>query len=183
MQGKSNSLSTNSEPPFYLDKNNMFTSKKGFYCQTCESNWGIDQAVWTDISKDNKRPFEGHFIIPLELHENLTVHHGTDPCNKESIRKKGLLPPRFQDDKTNGLLSEKDLVYTGRTKEPAKIHAIDDCILDFTYSGYLAITKLPCGSGLNTLFKQLPKIIRGVQYKEAGESIAFKNTENWSLKL
>lgn len=150
-------------------------ASKPLRCSACDYGWGLQNIVIEQKGVDIPRPFSGHFIVPLEHHLSLTLYHGTRISRLESIQKKGLQPPRSQKDKSHGFPTEERLRYTGRDLEAAQSHAIDDCILDLSYSGFIAITAFTArGASLNQMIDHLPHEVGGIQYHESGKSIAFR---------
>jgi len=148
---------------------------KALNCSQCGHSWGLKQAVIYQKGERVPRPFEGHFIVPLEKHSCLNVFHGTKPNLLESICVNGLRPPASPRDKNHGFNTEGSLRYTGRDLAPAQNHSTDNCIVELSYSGLIAITSLTCvGEELNLLLGHLPTIVGGVQYHEDGLSIAFR---------
>lgn len=168
--GKEESLQPACEMPVHLNAN------KPLKCDHCGYGWGLKQVVIDDKGEDVPLPFKGHFVVPLEEHTNLKVYHGTSPGRLESIYKHGLRPPESAREKSNGFHATEDkLRYTGRDLEPAQNHSKENCIIELTFEGYLAITSLMCvGEEINLLIDNLPIDISGVQYIEDGDSIAFR---------
>jgi len=168
-------LPTNSSP-IYLKADTPIN------CFQCGLSWGIRDAVINMRDNLSHRPFEGFFVVPLEKCNDLMVYHGTSFSRLESIIEDGLLPPNGLSQKQHGFANELLLRYVGRDIAPAESHAEDNCIIEMTYSGLIAITELPCfGEALNNLINQLPIEVGGIQYFEDGKSIAFRPQANLKI--
>ena len=162
-------LSPQNDFPAYLK------AHKALNCNECGHSWGLQHAVIYQKGEGVPRPFEGHLVVPLEELSCLNVFHGTKPDRLESIRANGLRPPASPKDKSHGFNTEGDLRYTGRDLAPAQNHSANNCIVELSYSGLIALTSLTCvGEELNLLLGNLPKSVGGVQYHEDGFSIAFR---------
>lgn len=155
--------------PAYLIAN------KPLSCNECGHSWGQSVAVFNKFGEQASRPFDGHFAVKLEAHNLLQLYHGTSPDRLDSICANGLRPPGSPNEKRKGFNNEGKLRYTGRDRTPAENHSESNCIIELSYSGLTAITKLTCvGDELNLLFENMPSSIGGIEYIEDGRSIAFR---------
>lgn len=124
----------------------------------------------------SRRPFDGVFVLPLEVCSDLHLFHGTAPNRLPEIRANGLRPPADVEDKLHGFyMLEGKLRYVGRDLEAAEAHAREGTIVELTYTGLIALTDLHIDARqVQHLLAQLPAAVGGIQYVENGRSIAFR---------
>jgi len=151
-------------------------------CWGCGFSWGVSTFAIEKPADDGRRPFDGFLIVPLERFDELTVYHGTTRGAVGGFIREGFRVPRHIGEKSHGFSSEESLRYTGRDIQPAKNHTPDETIIEFLYTGFIAVTALTCvGADLNSLMKRLPLEIGGIQYQEDGRSIAFRPEASLNL--
>lgn len=143
-------------------------------CSNCDRyGWGVDNYILLGGQKGTV-PFDGYLIVPVENYRGSVLFHGTKHCFVESILCDGLRVPENINEKVNGLPCEGTNRYAAHDYETAKSHG--NVILQFEFSGYVAITTLECvSSSFDSMFERLPEDVCAIQYVEGGRSVVFNN--------